>query len=927
MADVELDIGVNTSQAEKGLKQFGQQGQKAAKSISTSFVGLGTAIAGAVAGFASFAVLRDVTELASAQQDAINRLNTSLKSAGTFSEEASQQFQEFASGLQAVSTVGDETTLELAALARNFTGTNEEAIKLTQAAVELGKATGQDLQTSVEQLGRTFSGSLGRLGQTVPILGTLSKESLAAGGALDLVLERFGGTAQAELATFTGATTQLSNTFGDFREELGFVVIENEALILAINKINEVFAELGSTVKENRSFLSDFVTSGIKLLVDGVGIGAQVVQGFVDGFFAVIAAIKATNIAFAEIQIAIRDIFFQNLSEGFRAFFEFVLGGFRSFVVGITDILSEIPGFDNLFPDASSFVDKELGAIQTSFDKFGQSISVAGEEGNASLRKFIEEQANVITANEESRQSFQDITDAVTQGAADLSVAIDNIGSDTAKSTKQAGDSIKNNVGKPLKEAAKDGEKAKETIKSFLADVERQAEPLETQLQETGLALSKAFETDDVETFKKEFATLQKLQADYAKQVEETAKKQEQAAQRQADAIKKLQKETIAAQQVQAQATQQTATAIAGSIIGGIDGSINVAEIQNEIDALKGSLNSAALSGEARADALEEIAKKEEQIAAARESQFEKTAGIVSQVGGLVVDSIFPGLGGIAGELLQTLSAGPEEIRAFFEGFAQALPDVIVAIADAAPEIVLAIAENADKIVEALVVAGPRLAIALVRRAPDIIKAIVRQTFQIPAAIVRGIAKQVFKLNFDEKELGKKFAEAGQAVVDAVLSIPEQLAEGVGQLVESIGLAGQNFVTNILSGAGQFVQKLLDELGLGGGSGEGGGIGGVSNRRILTGIATGGLSEVARATGVNLPGFGLAGGRGGISGGFVDSQDRQAFVNSITEGVTSAILQSDRDQTSRPLVIQLEVGQAQLANVLLQLNRNGFRTV
>ena len=47
-------------------------------------------------------------------------MNQQLKNTGDYSEAASQDMQKFASELQEVTTVGDEATLGLVALAKNF---------------------------------------------------------------------------------------------------------------------------------------------------------------------------------------------------------------------------------------------------------------------------------------------------------------------------------------------------------------------------------------------------------------------------------------------------------------------------------------------------------------------------------------------------------------------------------------------------------------------------------------------------------------------------------------------------------------------------------------------------------------------------------------------------------------------------------------
>ncbi|NQX99761.1 MAG: hypothetical protein HRT70_01260, partial [Flavobacteriaceae bacterium] len=129
------------NQAQKG-------GDTAGKSFSSSFAKaalaggalLAAATTVAAAARALGSTFRDSISLAAQQETAVNNLNTSLKLAGTFSNDASKDFQNLASSIQSLSTFGDEAILQQAALARNFTSTNEESKALTQAAVDLSAA-------------------------------------------------------------------------------------------------------------------------------------------------------------------------------------------------------------------------------------------------------------------------------------------------------------------------------------------------------------------------------------------------------------------------------------------------------------------------------------------------------------------------------------------------------------------------------------------------------------------------------------------------------------------------------------------------------------------------------------------------------------------------------------------------------------------
>lgn len=252
MADdrIEIEVLLDDGSVQKGFANVKKEGQKAGKFLSSSFAKVGATIAGIGAAFATAFAAREVVQAAQIQEDAINQLNTSLKTAGSFSDEASQSLQEFASNLQLVTTVGDEVILNQLALARNFTQTNEEARALVEAAVDLSAATGLTLDSAVTNLGKTFAGLTGELGESVPALRSLTAEQLKAGAAIELISQRFGGAAAAQTQTFSGRISQLSNLFGDLQEVVGSLITQSPALVNAFGFIATKISEATSSLSE-----------------------------------------------------------------------------------------------------------------------------------------------------------------------------------------------------------------------------------------------------------------------------------------------------------------------------------------------------------------------------------------------------------------------------------------------------------------------------------------------------------------------------------------------------------------------------------------------------------------------------------------------------------------------------------------------------
>jgi hypothetical protein len=234
---LEFDLKVGVNELQKALSDATTGSKKLGDTISTAlgtFAGqaalkgfnlLGDAI-GNVGGF-----LKDSVKAAQEQENALNRLSQALRSTGEFSQQAVEDFSDFASQLQKTSVFGDEVVIGQIAIAKSFGATNEQAKALVQAAANLAAVLGGSLEENVMKLGKTLNGVVSReLKGLVPELQSLSKEAISTGGAIDLINQRFGGAAAAELDTYAGKTTSLANAFSDLQEEIGAFITGSETI-------------------------------------------------------------------------------------------------------------------------------------------------------------------------------------------------------------------------------------------------------------------------------------------------------------------------------------------------------------------------------------------------------------------------------------------------------------------------------------------------------------------------------------------------------------------------------------------------------------------------------------------------------------------------------------------------------------------------
>lgn len=175
------------------------------------------------------------------QEKAVVSVEAALASMGDRAGFTSQQLQAMASELQANSLFGDEAILQkvTANLLTFGNVAGDSFARAQQAALDLSARLGTDLQSSTVMLGKALNDpvtgitALTRVGvsfteqQKQQIKAMAQAGDMAGAQALILSeLERqYGGQAKAA-AEADGGITQLANSWGDFQEQIGAVLIE-----------------------------------------------------------------------------------------------------------------------------------------------------------------------------------------------------------------------------------------------------------------------------------------------------------------------------------------------------------------------------------------------------------------------------------------------------------------------------------------------------------------------------------------------------------------------------------------------------------------------------------------------------------------------------------------------------------------------------
>ncbi len=307
----------------RALRQFGRSlDELRALALRTSKV---LALIGLPVGFAAgIRTVREMVTAVNAQDRAVKQLEGSLVAVGRATEGSSAGFQEYAAALQSVTGVGDELIIQQEAFLLRL-GLSREAIEATTlAALELSDAIPSiSFEAAVRNITKTFSGLTGELGELLPDLRDLSEESLRAGGAIDLILDRFGGSAVADLGTLGGQVRLLSADLGDLFERVGSVASQSDALRGAVVAADEAIRgfltsdeDLGELQRGFDRFIGRAVAGGVVLFEtfrEAAGSTAELIDRLQRGSF-VLERILNFSAAFAQtdplrlLQLDIREL-------------------------------------------------------------------------------------------------------------------------------------------------------------------------------------------------------------------------------------------------------------------------------------------------------------------------------------------------------------------------------------------------------------------------------------------------------------------------------------------------------------------------------------------------------------------------------------------------------------------------------------------
>ncbi len=173
-----------------------------------------------------------------------------------------EEFKKYASQIQSVTTVGDEMSLQIMAMAKTM-GISQDKLKdVTRDVISLSKAFNIDLMTATKMITLAQQGNYDLLQRYVPALRTV-KDETEKQAILNEALAKGWKIATSEATTFSGSLDRLKNIQGDVKEEMGRVVsVIGRDFVNAQIKATQAIADWIGEAKNQNAIISLFQNIG-----------------------------------------------------------------------------------------------------------------------------------------------------------------------------------------------------------------------------------------------------------------------------------------------------------------------------------------------------------------------------------------------------------------------------------------------------------------------------------------------------------------------------------------------------------------------------------------------------------------------------------------------------------------------------------------
>ena len=224
------------------------------------------------------------------------KLRAALAANGEQVEKVFKDYKQWASEIQNVSTIGDETTLGMLQLAQSMGLTGENAKTAVKEAIAMSRALGINEQSAIKMTAALAQGDATMLKRYLPSLRGIKDAAEGAKEAHKLLAAMFG-TVTAEAQVGLGPLIQLKNQWGDFLEQIGKIIAEGlKPVIDRLKGVVKWLQNLSPATKKTIVIVGGLVAALGPLLIALGFLMTTVIPGLITVFAALSAVIAANPI-------------------------------------------------------------------------------------------------------------------------------------------------------------------------------------------------------------------------------------------------------------------------------------------------------------------------------------------------------------------------------------------------------------------------------------------------------------------------------------------------------------------------------------------------------------------------------------------------------------------------------------------------------
>ena len=318
-----ISLDLNMKKLQRGLRTTEQRLAASSKKfgeMSKNYAAKAAVATAAVGGLA-FGV-RKLIDAYAVQEQAEIKLNTALENTGTAANVTLEELKEYASGLQQITTFGDEAILSAQATLTTLAGkiTQENLKAATETMLDFSTVMRVDAKNGALILGKVLgdpiknTSLLSRYGisfteqekEKIKVMAESGKVSEAQAVILEKLNKQFGGQARAA-AQGTGAIKQMDNAIGDTAEAMGKVLLP--IMLDLAGPLKSMAEYIGGNEKALKT-----LSAGVKVL--GVALAAKVV---VMGTAATATALYAAKLKITAVSIKAFNLALKLMRGGLKA--------------------------------------------------------------------------------------------------------------------------------------------------------------------------------------------------------------------------------------------------------------------------------------------------------------------------------------------------------------------------------------------------------------------------------------------------------------------------------------------------------------------------------------------------------------------------------------------------------------------------------